>query len=116
MSTQDHTVVDTIAQAHDGTVTLIMAEHREWIDVRSMLADIEKKLSAYVAFVTNGGLAAQPSITSHRTIRIDLTCKHEPPASAQLLFEQALAFAASKKIDFTVSHFSDDGLPSKRIF
>ena len=116
MTTEDHLVVDCIAQADDGSVTLIMVEPREWTDVALMLADIEKKLTAYVTFVIRGGLAAQPSLKPTDKIRIDLSCQHVPPASVQPLFEQALAFTTSRKIDFTVSQVVAKDVPPKRLF
>ena len=93
-----------------------MVEPREWTDVPAMLADIEKKFSAYVTFVIRGGLAAQAGLKPTEKVRIDLTCQYAPPASVQPLFEQALAFATSKKIEFTVSQVIAKDVPPKRLF
>jgi hypothetical protein len=116
MTAEDHTVVDCISQADDGSVTLTLVEPREWTNVPVMLADIEKKLSAYVAFVVRGGLSAQRELKPTEKVRIDLACQHAPPDSVQPLFEQALGFTTSKKIDFTVSQYLAKDVPPKRLF
>jgi hypothetical protein len=112
MTTQDHDVVDGISQRHDGTITLLMIEPREWTKPATLLADIEKKLSNYVTFVSRGGLADQPTLKPSLNIRIELSCQHAPPPATQRLFEQALAFTRSNNIDFVVTL----GVDAKRIF
>ncbi|MFT3867110.1 MAG: hypothetical protein QM715_01305 [Nibricoccus sp.] len=116
MTTQDHTSVDILGQDHDGTVVLIMLESREWSEIDAIMADLEKKFSAYMTFILKGGIAAQNGLKPSDRVKIDLRCLYVPPAEAQGLFQQMLEFSMSKKVDFVVHHDAGTGKGETRIF
>ena len=116
MNTQDHGVIDIISQEHDGTVVLMMVEHREWTDLRAIASDLERKFSGYLTFILKGGIDAQKEFKPRTAVRIDLVCQHQPPAVAHGLFQQMLDFATQKKIDFVVHHDRGDGTEATRVF
>lgn len=91
----DHAVVgaldqvDLITKRGSDWVVLIMVQVAEWDDSEDQRSGLQAKLSNYLSFVLDGGLAAQhPSLARAQwTIRLD--CQSEPPPHTRQFLQSA---------------------------
>lgn len=62
----------------DGSVVLTISDHLDWGDEPNHFALLEKKLGAYLGFITSGQLYEVLPAARGQLVRIELIYQHEP--------------------------------------
>jgi hypothetical protein len=80
MAVHDPRVVDLVGRDREGNYELVMIEENGWADREEFIAALQKKVNAYLAFITEGDLAANHPDSAGKKVTLRLDFMHAPDA------------------------------------
>jgi hypothetical protein len=71
-------IVDFIARGPDDEVVLILVDDQPWDGSTTRIVELQERLHASAAYITDGGLIREHPECAGKLVRIDLRCVHPP--------------------------------------
>jgi hypothetical protein len=78
-------VIDLAARNPDGTLRLVMQEHRPWDGSDQRLVELQDKVNAYLCFALDGQLEREYPGASARGLVLELECVEAPDEMVRAL-------------------------------
>jgi putative hemolysin len=109
MSIGNSDVVDGLGISRvDGKAVLTIADHLEWRDSKSHFDLLEKKIGAYLSFVSSGQLYEMLPEARGKEIRIELIHEHAPNEMVVNFFVAVEKQLKSMGLEFTAKALPED--------